>query len=83
MIDVEYVVLEDNGNKKLICTESFPNATSRWDKEVQDYTHNKLLELDRFYNFSDYDNTPLILEIIYSNGKEIYKSDCVDLYFNL
>lgn len=84
MIKVKYIkdIWEDT--EEVIEEKEFPESYSRWDKEIEDYTYNKLLDLDNEYNFYDWENAPSITEVIYDDiGKVISMCSCIELYYNL
>lgn len=84
MIIVKYIKDFSEDTEEIIDYKEFPNCYDKWDKEIEDYTYNKLLELDSKYNFYDYENSPSIDEVIYDNkGKIISLYSCIELYYNL
>lgn len=84
MIKVKYIKNFQEDTEEIIDSKEFPNAIDQWDKEIEDYTYHKLLELDSIYDFNDYENAESITEVIYDDkDKIITLCDCVELYYNL
>lgn len=84
MIKVKYIKNFQEDTEEIIDSKEFPNAIDQWDKEIGDYTYNKLLDLNSIYDFNDYDNAESITEVIYDDkDKIIALCDCIELYYNL
>lgn len=81
---VEFVMNLDEHNEDVILSKEFPNCHSKWDKEISDWSYEKLLELDAIYDFSNYEECPAIDEIIYDDkGKIVKIESCIESYFSL
>lgn len=83
MVEVKFVLIDDNDNEQLLNKKIFLDSISKYDKNVSDYVYETVLELDKKYDFIDYDNCPYIEIRYFENDKLKYTDDCVDYMYNL
>lgn len=80
---VEFVYLNEDGTTKILLSKDFQGVSSMFSSSIEDFVYKNVLELDKKYNFIDYENAPTI-EIYYKEGgKIIFIDNCVDYMYNL
>lgn len=96
-VTVKFELLDDDGNVvEVLAEKEFPDAKfSPWatfhimnyrvfDKEVGDWVYDKHNELNRKYDYIDYDNCPDVRQAFYNNqGKLLYWESEVEYEYNL
>lgn len=85
MINIKFVLINDDNSELELESKIFNDANSIHDSNICNFVYNKVVfELDNKYNFIDYENCPYV-EIRYfdSNENLIYSEDCTDYMFNL
>lgn len=80
MVKFRYVILDDFDNVIELLYESgeYPNISS-----CQNDIYQMLLKLDDRFNFTDYDNCPLVIVQVFENSNWRYYSDAVVDWYNL
>lgn len=83
MITIQFVLIHDD-SETILESKVFENAKSKFDKDVDTYIYNRVLDLDMKYDFIEYETCPYI-EIRYLNnvGELLYRDNCIDYMYNL
>lgn len=75
---------DDNGISYKIEEKNFPNATSIYDNEIDEWKYEMVLKYDKKYNFSDWESCIINPFFVYIDKKgEHYDESLIEYYMDL
>lgn len=81
---VEFVYLEEDETENILFSKEFQGIDSMFSSDIDDFVYKNVLELDKKYDFIDYENAPTIEIRYYSkNDKIVFIDNCVNYMYNL
>lgn len=82
MVKFRVVILDDSDKVQEVVFES-KEYKNRWDSNWSNDEYEMLIELDRKYNLTDWENAPYLETQILENGEWYLHSNTIEDWFNL
>lgn len=82
MVRFRVVILDDSDKIKEVVFES-KEYKDRWDSNWSNDEYEMLIELDRKYNLTDWENAPYLVTQKLENGEWYFHSNTIEDWFNL
>lgn len=82
MVKFRVVILDDSDKIKEVVYES-KEYKDQWDSNWSNDEYEMLIELDRKYNLTDWENAPYLETQILENGEWHFHSSTIEDWFNL
>lgn len=80
---VEFVYLNEDGSENILISKDFQGVNSIFSSDIEDFVYKNVLELDKKYDFINYEKAPTI-EIYYKkDNKIIFIDNCVNYMYSL
>lgn len=82
MVKFRVVILDDSDNVQEVIYES-KEYKDRWGSDWSNDEYKMLIELDKKYNLTDWENAPYLETQILKNGEWHFHSNTIEDWFNL
>lgn len=83
MVRFRVVILDDFDKVKEVVYESKKEYKNEWDSKWSNDEYEMLIELDRKYNLTDWENAPYLETQVLENGEWYFHSNTIEDWFNL